>query len=50
VYRCNFTFGDVAGQALVWLLLGVVTLGIASLFYPFYVARFVLEHTTWTEN
>jgi hypothetical protein len=50
VCRCHFTFGDVAGQVLVWLLLGVVTGGVALLFYPYYLARFVLQHTTWGED
>jgi hypothetical protein len=48
--RCNFTFGEVAGQALTWLLLAVVTGGIALFFYPYYWARFVLQHTTWSED
>jgi len=32
---------------LVWLLLTLVTLGLAALFYPYHQARFILRHTTW---
>jgi hypothetical protein len=34
----------------VWLLLALVTGGLALVFYPYYLARFVLQHTTWSED
>src|SRR5262245_6210748 len=48
--KCHFTFGDVAGHALTWVLLAVVTVGLALLCYPYYFARFILQHTTWWED
>ena len=48
--RCDFTFGEVAKQVILWLLLTIVTAGVALLFYPYYLARFILQHTTWGED
>jgi len=50
VCRCDFTFGEVAKQVILWLLLTIVTAGVALLFYPYYLARFILQHTTWSED
>ena len=50
VCRCEFTFGEVAKQVILWLLLTIVTAGVALLFYPYYLARFILQHTTWGED
>ena len=37
---------DVGAHILRWVLLSVVTLGIALLFYPFYFVRFLAERIT----
>jgi hypothetical protein len=50
VCKCNFTFGEVVGQVLLWFVLSVVTGGIALFFFPFYITRFVLQRTTWSED
>jgi len=42
---CNVQFGDMVGQLLIWLLLSVVTLGIASFFFPYYFAKLILNNT-----
>ena len=42
--RCGFTFGEVA-KVVLWLLLTIVTAAVALLFYPYYLARFILQHT-----
>ena len=49
VCRCGFTFGEVA-KVVLWLLLTIVTAAVALLFYPYYLARFILQHTTWSED
>lgn len=43
--RCNFGFGEQVGHAVLWLILFVVTGGIAGLCYLFGVAHFVLNRT-----
>ena len=42
---CNLKFGDAVVFILKWLLLGLITLGIAILFMPFYFFKFMVEKT-----
>jgi len=45
----RFTFGDMLGQTLLWVLLGVFTLGIALIAYPYYLLKFVANGTELQE-
>lgn len=47
--RCNLTIGYMVEQLLVWALLSIVTLGIATLFFPYYAMKLMLNHTELCE-
>ena len=52
-YRIKYNiriFEDVGAHLLRWLALTVCTLGVASLFYPFYFVRFMAERITIEEE
>src|SRR5690606_27374127 len=42
---CRLTMVETIGQALIWLLLGIVTLGLALFFYFYYAQRLALSRT-----
>ena len=42
---CTLNLGDILVQTLVWLLLTVVTLGLALPFFSYYFVRIILNHT-----
>jgi len=43
--QCRLSIGEMIGQAVLWILLGLVTFGIALLFYPWSAMRLVLKRT-----
>ena len=43
--QCDFSFGSQIGHIILWILLSVVTLGLAYPFYLFGVARTVIDNT-----
>lgn len=44
-FDCDFSVGDAIIQALIWFLLIIVTLGLASFLLPYYVPKAVIERT-----
>jgi hypothetical protein len=42
---CTIDFGDILLQSLLWLLLIVITLGLAIPFFGYYFIRIILNHT-----
>lgn len=42
---CTLGIGDIAVQFLVWLLLVIVTLGLALPFFWYYFIRIIINHT-----
>ena len=42
---CHLEFGDILKQLFVWFVLSVITFGIASLFFPYYMMRLILNHS-----
>lgn len=44
--NCRFNLGSSLGHAIIWILLIIVTLGIAALFYAYRVIRVLLNDTT----
>ena len=42
---CKIEFGDMIGQLLIWLILCIITFGLASLFFPYYFAKLILNNT-----
>ena len=45
-FRCDFSVGDAIGNLIIWLILMIVTLGLAAFVFPYYVARAVINRTT----
>jgi flagellar basal body-associated protein FliL len=43
--KVNFTLTEIVGHAVIWLLLAIVTLGLALVIYYYMVLRKVLERT-----
>lgn len=43
--RCNFGTGEAIGTAIIWILLTIVTLGLALLIFPYYLEKVVLNRT-----
>ncbi|WP_299640195.1 DUF6693 family protein, partial [uncultured Ruegeria sp.] len=48
--RCELTLGTMIGNALIWVLLTIVTLGFAYIVYVFRVQRIVLSETKIVYN
>ena len=44
--NCRFNLGSSLGHAIIWILLIIVTLGIAAMFYAYRVIRVLLNDTT----
>lgn len=45
VFKSDLTVMNIIQHVLIWILLGICTLGIALLLYPFYMARFIINKT-----
>ena len=48
--KCDISLGGVIGNAFIWLLLTIVTLGLAYIIYFYHVVRIVLSETTIKYN
>jgi len=44
-FRCDFGIMETIGQVLIWILLSIVTLGLALLIFPYYFNKVVLNRT-----
>ena len=44
-FRCNFGVGEAIGNAILWFLASILTLGIALLVFPYFLNRSVLNQT-----
>lgn len=45
-YSCNLTLGEIIGHIIIWIILTVITFGIASIFYFFMMLRLCFNRTT----
>ncbi|KVV40454.1 hypothetical protein WK81_20740 [Burkholderia ubonensis] len=43
--QSRLSIADIVGHAVIWILLTVVTLGLALFVYPYYLYRFVISKT-----
>lgn len=43
--RSDFSIGDSIGHVVIWILLTIVTLGLALMVFPYYINRAVLNRT-----
>ena len=43
--KSELKIAEIVGHAIIWLLLSVVTFGIAAFFYPYYMARYIIGKT-----
>jgi membrane protein YdbS with pleckstrin-like domain len=44
-FRCDFGIIETIGQVIIWILLSIVTLGLALLVFPYYFNKAVLNRT-----
>jgi hypothetical protein len=44
-FRCDFGIMETIGQVLIWILLSIVTLGLALMVFPYYFNKVVLNRT-----
>lgn len=44
-FRCNFGIGEAIGSAIIWIVLSIVTLGLALIVFPYFLNRAVLNRT-----
>lgn len=45
-FECNISMGEIIGHIIIWLLLSVITLGVALFFYPYSLAKLILNNTS----
>ena len=43
--NCEFTIGEAIGQLVIWILLAIVTLGLALILLPYYYVRAPINRT-----
>lgn len=44
--KSDLTVGDIIGHGIIWILLTVVTLGLAMFVFPYYMQRFIISRTS----
>lgn len=44
-FKCKFGIGEAIGSAIIWILLSIVTLGLALVVFPYFLNRAVLNQT-----
>lgn len=44
-FRCDFGIAETIGQVIIWILLSIVTLGLALFVFPYYFNKVVLNRT-----
>lgn len=49
-FQCTISVGEIIGHIIVWLLLSLITLGIALFFYPYSLAKLILNNTSVIEE
>jgi hypothetical protein len=47
--RCDLGVAEAVGQVIIWLLLSLVTFGLALFFFPYYFARLVVGRTVMVD-
>lgn len=47
--KCELSLASIIGHAIIWILLTLVTLGLAIFFYPYFLFRFVVNHCYLTD-
>ena len=45
-FRCDFGIGDSIGHLIIWILLTIVTLGLALFVFPYYLISAIVNKTT----
>ena len=44
-FKAEVTVSETIGHAIIWFLIGIITLGLGFFAYPYYVVKLVLERT-----
>ncbi|QIE23392.1 hypothetical protein SBC1_12750 [Caballeronia sp. SBC1] len=45
ILKSDLSVGDIIGHAVIWILLSIVTFGLALFVFPYYMARFIIGRT-----
>ncbi len=45
-FRCDFSVGDAIGNMILWVILIIVTLGLAAFVFPYYLPKAIISKTT----
>lgn len=45
-FRCDFSVGDAIGTAILWIIVTILTVGLALFVLPYYVPKNVINKTT----
>ena len=48
--KCEFSVGEAIGQLIIWVLLAVVTLGLALFILPYYFIKAPINRTSLVDN
>lgn len=48
--KANLSILDIIGHLLIWVVLTIITFGIALFFFPYSFARFVINRTSVVDN
>ncbi|MGN6454932.1 MAG: DUF6693 family protein, partial [Achromobacter mucicolens] len=44
--KSDLTVGDIIGHGIIWILLSIVTFGLALFVFPYYMQRFIISRTS----
>jgi len=45
ILKSDLSVGDIIGHAIIWIILSIVTCGLALFVFPYYMARFIISRT-----
>lgn len=48
--KCEFSVGEAIGQLIIWILLSIITLGLALFVLPYYFVRAPINRTTLVDG
>jgi hypothetical protein len=49
-FKCDFTVGEAIGQLVIWVLLSIITLGLALFVLPYYFLKAPINRTYVLDN
>lgn len=46
IFKSDLSVIDIIGHLIIWILLSLVTLGLGFFVFPYYMVRFIINHTS----